>query len=172
MNPYEDEWKKINPNGPLICHVLYMAYHCIWHTIGKLLSSTFPIRVQPLLYPSALCPYRRICGNLNDSKIVRKDLFIFLSTKYCTTCGFIISPYFPVGGHLSKERHRQKFVPLVSQIWKKLTRKCLTTYDSVHLGKFFKLTLVKYALFRGETLVPGRNGSCCKAYLVPKRDPF
>ncbi len=46
---------------------------------------------------------------------------------------------------LGKARHRQKFDPFARQIWKKLTRKCLKTYNSVHLQKNFNLTLVKYA---------------------------
>ena len=49
---------------------------------------------------------------------------------------------------LSKVPHRQKFDPFVRQIWEKVTGKCLKTYDSVHLRKFFNLILVKYAFFR------------------------
>ena len=42
----------------------------------------------------------------------------------------------------------------------------------MHLRKFFNLALAKYAFFRGETLISGRNRPYCKAILWPKRHPF
>ncbi len=73
---------------------------------------------------------------------------------------------------LNKVRQRRKFDPFVRQIWEKLTRKCLKTYHSVHLRKLFNLTFAKHAFFRGETLLFGKNGPLCKAFLGPKRHPF
>ncbi len=72
---------------------------------------------------------------------------------------------------LSKACQRPKFYPFVKQIWGKLTRKCPKTYDSMHLRKFFNLTLAKHAFLGGETLIFGRNRPCCKAFWGPKRHP-
>ena len=73
---------------------------------------------------------------------------------------------------LSKTRQRRTFDLVVRQIWEKLTRKHIKMHGSVHLRKFFSLTLAKHAFFRGESLTFGRNRPSCKAFLGRKRHPF
>ncbi len=83
----------------------------------------------------------------------------------CATSGSRTPPF-------DKARQRRNFDPVLRQILEKVSKKCLTMYDSLDLRKILHLKLAKHAFFRGETSIFSKIGPFCKAILGPKRDPF